>query len=427
IFALCLLESILTDTDASPLTLALLKSGLCTQVESSIDVEMSEIPWTIVCKGCENSNAEALKKVLFAALQEFVDQPIPPEEIEASIHQLEFQRTEIGAEGVPFGLSLFMRAALIKQHGSNPEDALLIHSLFDELRNRIKNPDYLPNLLRKYLIDNPHFVQLTMTPDPKLEKEEREEETSRLKAIRARLTPSDEEQILIQTRDLEAYQEAAERQSLECLPKVTLRDVPPHARDFPLVESKEKNLTVFHHDCFTNQILYADLVFDLPEIPAKDLPLLSLFTRLLSELGCGGRTYAETLAYQQAYIGGFDASLALHLTQADPDIARPTFSLRGKALYRNSPKLFQLFIDFISSIDLTDRERIREWLMQHATELQNRLTKSSMNYAVQTSLSGFSKASFISNQWTGLPYYKAVLSWTQNFDDHFLNALQQIK
>lgn len=419
ILALSILESVLTDTDASPLTMALLKSGLCTQVESSLDIEMSEIPWTIVCKGCDEKDAPKLQKILFETLK---DVTFTPEEIEASIHQQEFQRTEIGAEGVPFGLTLFMRAALIKQHGSEPENALLIHSLFDELRAHLQDPNYLQNLMRKYLIDNTHFVRLCLKPDPHLGKEEIEEEQKRLSEIRASLTESEEKKIVEQSAKLAAYQEEVENQCLDCLPKVTLKDVPSHARDFPLIDRG----TALHHSCFTNHILYADLIFELPELKAEELPLLSLFAKLLPELGCGGRDYAETLAYQQSYIGGFDASLALHVTQENPDVCRPAFSLRGKALYRNAEKLFRLFSDFVNTIDLTDKERIQEWLSQHATEQQERLSRAAMNYAIQTSLSGLSLPSFVFDQWHGVPYYHSVLRWAKKCDDKFIHSLKEM-
>jgi Zn-dependent M16 (insulinase) family peptidase len=419
ILALSILESILTDTDASPLTLALLKSGLCTGVDSSLDIEMSEIPWTIVCKGCEEKDADQLQKILFDTLSQTT---FSEEEIEASLHQIEFQRTEIGAEGVPFGLTLFMRAVPMKQHGSEPENALLIHSLFSSLRAQLKDPSYLPNLLRKYLIENTHFVRLTLKPDPHLNQEESEEEQKRLAKIRASLTPAQEKELQHQSEKLAKYQAEAEHQSLDCLPKVTLKDVPPHARDFALIDKG----TALHHACFTNQILYTDLIFELPDLKKEELPLLSLFAKLLPELGCGKRDYAETLAYQQAYIGGFDASLALHVTQANPDVCRPAFSLRGKALYRNAEKLFRLFADFVMSPDFNDHERIQEWLLQHATELQERVTKSSMNFAIQTSLSGLSLPSFVYDQWHGVPYYQAILKWAKKWDGKLIQSLKEI-
>ena len=139
----------LTDTDASPLTKPLLKSGLCTQVDSALDTEMSEVPWIVTCKGTEEKDADRIGKILFETLKKVT---FSKEEIEASLHQLEFHRTEIGAEGIPFGLSLFFRSALIQQHGCESEMGLLIHSLFDDLRSRVQDPNYLPNLLHLSLI-----------------------------------------------------------------------------------------------------------------------------------------------------------------------------------------------------------------------------------------------------------------------------------
>lgn len=427
ILTLNLIETLLADNDASPLKMALLKSGLCTQVETSIDAEMSEIPCIIICQGCEEKDATSLREVLFSALREAISRPFAAEEIEASLHQLEFQRLEIGAEGIPFGLTLFMRAALIKQHGSEPEDALLVHSLFNDLRSRLSDPDYIPSFIRKYLLENPHFVQLILKPDPNLEKEEQEEEQKKLAKIRSHLTEPQGNQIAKEMEKLASYQESVEHQSLECLPKVTLADVPPHAKDFPLHLERAKGLEVFHHDCFTNQVLYADLIYDLPKLPKEDLPLVSLFARILPELGCGGRNYAENLAYQQAYIGGIDASLALHVTNDAADACRPTFSLRGKVLHRNADKLFSLFIDFAKSADFSDKERLQEWLEQHATDLQNRFIKNSLSYAIQTALSGFSTASFVYNQWHGLPYYQTILKQVKEFGDLLIEKLKGIQ
>src|SRR5207245_2354648 len=121
--------------------------------------------------------------------------------------------------------------------------------------------------------------------------------------------------------------------------------------------------------------------------------------------------YAENLAYQQAYTGGVHASLAMHTPRETPDLFYPYFSLRGKALSNNCEKLFSLFADFMKGVDCTDSDRIQELLSDQATELQNRLTKNALNYAIQTSLLDFSKIAFVSDQWYGLSYYKAVLEW----------------
>jgi len=426
VLALSLLDTLLMDTDASPLKIALLKSGLCTEATSSMDTEMSEVPWTIICKGCDPENGAPLQDLIFTTLETIASQPFSSEQIEASIQQLEFERTEIGAEGVPFGLTLFMRSVPIKQHGSDPESGLFIHSLFDALRSRVADPHYLSNILHKWVLKNPHFVRLTLLADPTLNQRENQEEQTRLIALRDQMSPEEALKIVAQSKELAAYQDAIENQSLDCLPKVTLKDVSPHIRDFSLTQTDQNNLSIFHHPCFTNQILYADLIFDLPSIAAQDLSLLSLFVRFLPEIGCNGQSYTDTLYRTQAYTGGINASLSLHPTQANPDICRPTLALRGKSLARNSEKLFGLFADLINSADFSDKNRLKELFAQHMTSLQNKLINNAISYAIQTSLSSFSIPSFINDQWNGLPYYKAVKQWSEN-PDTMMEGLQRLQ
>ena len=424
--ALCLIDIFLMETDVSFLKLALLKSKLCREAESSIDVEMSELPLTIVCKGCKSENALKLQKVLFKALTDLVAKPLDQERVEAAVHQLEFQRTEITAEGGPFGLHLFLRAGLIKQHGNEPEGALQIQTLFAELRQRLKNPKYLPGLIKHYLIDNPHFVVLTLKPDPELEKKELEEERHRLEAIRKKLTGAEKEAIAAQSAQLLKYQESAEHQSLECLPKVTLKDIPPHARDFPLRHADTPAFDLYHHDCFTNQIIYADLLFDLPEIDEEDLPLLSLLSKVWTELGAGGKSYEETLQFMESNTGEFDAHLALHVCADKPDLLLPAFSLRGKALMRKAEGFFQLLTDYSHGPDCSDHARIREWLLQHMTELDENLANNPLNYAIQLSLCSYSTASFIYNQWNGFAYYRFVKKLVEDKSNRWIERLDKL-
>jgi Zn-dependent M16 (insulinase) family peptidase len=302
--ALCLIETYLMETDASPLKQALLQSKLCWEIESALDLEMSEIPLSIICSGCKEEDEDRLKQCLFTVLEKICSAPFDPELANAALHQLEFQRTEISNEGGPFGLHLFMRAGLITQHGSESEHALLIHRLFAELRDQIQDLAYLPDLLRKYTIDNPHFLTQILLPDPKLEQKEKALEAQMLAQIQDSMTLEQKQTLVLQAKELEKYQEESEKQSIECLPKVTLQDVPLKVRDFPLHHTSLKVLELYTHECFTNQIIYADLLFDLPHIEADELPLLSLLCNLWTELGCGGRSYVESLQAMQAHTGG---------------------------------------------------------------------------------------------------------------------------
>lgn len=429
--ALQVLDLVLMGTDAAPLKHALLRSGLCKQADSYIDTDINELPFVLICKGCRAENAPALSKLLFDTLKKIAKEGIPQKLIEAVIHQLEFSRSEIGGGHYPFGLALFMRSALLKQHGVQPEDGLMIHTIFDALRRWTEDPSYLPSLLQKYLIENPHRVDLILEPDPSLAEKESEQEKNTLAEIRSQLSPDQVKEIIEKTEELAEIQKKQENENVEILPKVTLQDVGKQSRDFALSKETFHTIEVFHHECFTNKIVYADLVFDLPDIPEKELPLLRLFTTLLPELGNGGRDYKSTLEYIQEHTGGIGCSLSLHQQASDFHEFKPTLGLRGKALHRNIEKLFPLMREMITSADFTDAARIKELLDQHHTSLENSLNHNPLKYASNLSASNISIPSRISNYWHGLDYVLAIRKIVAAFNDtplgliDFFKSLQQ--
>lgn len=415
VLALTLLDSILMDSDASPLKKALLESGFCTQVEAHVDTELSEVPYILTCKGCIESHVEDLEKFLFNELKKLSETPFSQHLIEAAIHQIEFSRMEITGDQGPFGLNLFFRCALAKQQGGDPLYMLKIHSLFQELLEKTKDPFYLPNILKKYFLDNSHHVQIVMTPDEELEKKEIEEELQRLKEIEQKLSIEEKRKIVKQTKELDKIQQNIEDQDIECLPKVTLDDVPLLPKEFPVkIHPKAPSLEIFHHACFTNSILYADLVFDLGAVEQEEIPYLQLLLSIMPSLGSGGRSYVENLEYTMSYTGGISVSSSLHVQAKNHNALKPSLSIRGKALERNIDKLFVLMKDTLVSPDFTDQKRLKELIEQIYSSLQNRVPKNALRYGIQLSLSGYSEASFFNQESSGLPFYHFIKKIAEN-------------
>ena len=418
VLALSIIEIILMNTDASPLKMALLKSRLCKQALCYTDAEINEIPVVIELKGCNPEDADALEELLRATLAEIVRKGIPLNQIENAIHQLEIHRSEITGDHSPFGLSLFLRSALLKQHGGDSESGLKIHTLLDGLHKRnLENPGYFTGLIKKYFLDNQHFVRITMVPDKELPGIELAEERGKLLQIQSRLSKEEKEEIVRKAQELAAFQKKQEEEDLDILPKVTLKDVPKNARFYPLAEEECGKLHLYHHTCFTNGIVYADLVFPLPYISEEDLPYVRLLTTLLAQMGSGGRTYAENLEYIEAHTGGIGCSLILNIQAQEHRRFFPSLFLRGKALNRKVNKLFPLLFDTASSADFTDKHRLREVIVKQHAALENSIASSGMRYALNLSAANLDPASKITYLWYGLPYFWKIRELTLDFDN----------
>lgn len=426
LLALHILEIVLLDTDASPLKHALLKSGLCTQVSSYLESDIIEAPWAITMQGCHTENADQIEKILFSTLEKIHKEGIPPHLIDNALHQLELYRSEINGGHGPFGLSLFMRSALLKQHGADAHDGLMIHSIFQRLRDRMAADDQLfAHLISKYLLNNTHYVRIIMAPDKELVHKESEEELARLREIRESLNPVQVKKIVQQAKELQALQQEGE--NINILPIIHLRDVPKKARDFPLVQDAHYPYTIYRHNCFTNHILYADLVFPLPFVKEEELSSLRLFFLLLTQMGCGGRSYIENLEYIQAHTGGVSAAFSLNLQAQNYLDYAPFLYIQGKALHEKGDKLFTLFADLMTSADFTDRERIKEVLFKHFTALQAGVNQNALNYAINLSASGLNATSKIVNECYGLPYYHKISKLVQNFDQELQPLIEHMQ
>ncbi len=427
LLALTVLDVVLSGTDAAPLKMALLKSGLCKQADSSIETEMSEIPFFIVCKGCSEASGDALEELVRSTLTKLVHEGVPAHLVDAAIHQIELARTEISGHSSPYGLSLFWRSALLKQHGGNPEDGLKIHTLFQQLHEKVKDPHFFPNLIQKYFLDNPHFVHITMRPDTALAAKELADEHEKLASIIRTLKDSDIRALLEEAEELAALQETSSEAKLETLPKVTLADVHKEGKQFPLTHQRFGKFELYSHVCFTNGFTYADLIFDLPFFSEGDLPLLRLFTVLLPQIGCGGRTYDQHLEYLLEHTGGVGVSLDLGIQASDVNLMRPSLSIRGRALNRKLDKLFPIFRDLIVDADFTDTERLKELLMQHLHALENHIQHSSLRYAVSLAASGFSISSKITDTWYGLPYYWWLKETVKAFEQNAIPLIENLQ
>lgn len=415
--ALSILEVLLLDTDASPLKKALLGSGFCKHLSSYLDPDINEVPFAIHLKGCNEKDVEDIEKVLFTTLKAVAASGFTKESIENAIHQMEFHRSEITNDYYPFGLTLFMRSGLLKQHGVSPEQGLLVHSLCDWIRDQAENnSNFFKDLIKKYLIDNTHMVQMTLIPDTTQNEKEAEEERCQLDVIKKDLSTPETEALITKAQALKKFQLDQALQNIDILPKIDLADVPEKARYFALKEETFQSMRVFRHDCFTNEIGYADLFFKLPPLSTIELQHLRLMSTVLHQLGCAGQSYEEMLHKIQACTGGIFSYLNLHIQAEDPTQFHPTFAVRTKALYRNLKDALPLVSAFLLSPDFTNKERLKMILRKHHSALESGFTQSALKHAINLSAASLNVPSYIANTWYGLNYHQWIDKLLKNID-----------
>ncbi|VAW47220.1 Predicted insulinase-like Zn-dependent peptidase DVU0941, partial [hydrothermal vent metagenome] len=221
-----LLSSVLLDNSASPLRMVLEESPLATAPSPLCGLEDSnkEMVFVVGVQGSEPEHAEAIEQLILAELHRIVDEGVDQSQVEAMLHQLELSQREVGGDSYPYGLQLILHALPGALHEGDPIALLDSDQALKVLGKEVKDPQFIPNLVKTWLLDNTHRIRLTMAPDTELSAQKERAEKEKLAAIQATLTEAEKQAIIDQAVALEQRQSQEDDPSI--LPEVTKEDIP---------------------------------------------------------------------------------------------------------------------------------------------------------------------------------------------------------
>ena len=416
--ALRLLEGVLIEHAGSPLRAYLDSHPLATGPSPLLGLDDShfEMVFYAGVRGSEAEHADAVEQGILDLLQQVADSEIDPEAIETILHQIEIDQRHIGGDSIPYGLNLMLEGFSTAIHDGNPIDIWEVDEHLQWLREQVKDPAWLPGLLQKHLIDNPHRVRVTLVPDATKSAKLAEAEQARLDAIEATLTEADKQRIKEQAEQLTARQAAEDDLSL--LPKVGLEDVPD---SISFTHGKQVNIklagddsVLYQYEAGTNGLYYYQLIMPLAgQDELINHPLLPIYLGLLSDLGTDTLSAREFQALQAAHSSGVTARVSQRTSPQDPDLLSSYFVVATRALNRK-PEAIDLVKQVLEHSIFTEKDRIKELLQQRRAGWQSRLASSGHAYAMQTASRNMSRQAELEYVRSGLPALNALKEFLGN-------------
>ena len=254
-----LLSSVLLDNSASPLQHALetTELGRAPSPLCGLEDSMRELVFCCGIEGSEAEHADALEDMVLAVLERVALEGVSQQRLEAVLHQLELHQREVTGDGYPFGLQLILQALGCATHYSDPIAVLNLEPVIVELQQKIQDPDYIRQLARRLLLDNPHRVTLVMTPDTELSAHRLAQETARLADIKAAMSDAQRSATVQLAADLSARQAQVDDDSI--LPKVELSDVPATLPEPTFTQTELHGMPFTTYGQGTNGIVYQQL------------------------------------------------------------------------------------------------------------------------------------------------------------------------
>ncbi|MCI0505975.1 MAG: insulinase family protein [Gammaproteobacteria bacterium] len=403
-----LLSGVLLDNSSSPLLQALETTDLGNAPSPLCGLEDSNREITFMCgiEGSKPQNAQALEDLVMGVLQRVAEQGVPQEQMESVLHQLELEQREVGGGHYPYGLQLILDGLSSAVHYGDPVAALNLDPVLNQLREDIKNPEFIKNLVKSYLIDNPHRVRLTLAPDSKLSARRQKHLAAKLAKIKAGLSVPEKRNIIDLAQKLAERQQKKDDESV--LPKVGLEDIPD---EMHIAEGEIRELNGYKTTNYaqgTNGLVYQQIVCGMPKLSDDLLQHLPYYTATLTELGCGGRNYVETQALAASVTGGISPFTTTRGKCDDVQAVSSYFFVSGKALARNHDRFCQLMRETLESPRFDELDRIRELIGQQRAHREQSVTGQGHTLAMIAASSGLSPAAQLKHQLSGLQGIKHI-------------------
>ncbi|MCH7332954.1 insulinase family protein [Acinetobacter modestus] len=407
-----LVEGILLENSASPLRHYLETCGYAQSTGPLMGVDDSNFEMTFYCgvQGSNEEHAETFKNGVLDILKEAASKPIDRDLVDAILHQIELHQREINGDGTPYGLSLILNGLGSAIHHNDPIHVWDVDSAIEQVKEELKDPMWLSNLIQTHLLDNPHRVQMTLVPDATKSVKEQQAEQARLAEITSNLTEDQKIEIQQKTEALKERQDTAD--DLELLPKVGLEDVPA---DLHIVQGQLREiisngldtpLNLYHAG--TNGIYYQQVLIQIPDEIVQS-PYFNLLSILMGEVGAGEHDYLEFQQIQTAVSGGLGMGASLRSKVDDKDRISAWLTLTTKSLTQKLDSIQLLKLAF-EQLRFDEKDRIIELLQQRKTRWQSRLSGSGHSYAMQIASRQMSALARRDYHNTGL----GALNWLTN-------------
>ncbi len=380
-----LVEGVLLENSAAPLRHYLETWAHAQSTGPLMGVDDSNFEMTFFC-GVQGSNPEHAAEFqagVLKVLQDVAAKPVDTALVDAILHQIELHQREINGDGMPYGLSLILNGLSSAIHHNDPIQVWDVDSAIEQVKEELKDPMWLSQLIQTHLIDNPHRVQMTLVPDAEKSAKDAALEKARLAEIAAQLTEEQKAEIVAQTEALRVRQDTPD--DLNLLPKVGLEDVPAalHIVQGELREIISNRidypLNLYHAG--TNGIYYQQVLIQIPDEIVQS-PYFNLLSILMGEVGAGEYNYLELQQLQTAVSGGLGMGASLRSKVDDKNQISAWLTLTTKSLVNNLEAIRLLKLAF-EQLRFDEKDRIIELLQQRKTRWQSRLSGSGHSYAMQ--------------------------------------------
>lgn len=411
--SLDLLCEVLVNQESAPVRLALQQAGIGQDVSAS----NSGFKQNVITITAQNANPEDKQKfcqVIKDAIKTAAGKGLDKKEVEGVINRMEFRLRE--GDDAQKGMTFLYQILPGWFFANDPFLGLEYEKPLAEVKKSLTS-DYLEMIIRKYFLNNPHSLLLSLEPKQGLDKERNEKTEAELKTYKSTLNSTRIAGLIKETKDLIEYQKREDTpQALATIPMLGIKDIDPKNQFYTVDQATMAGTPALTHEEFTNDVVYVNLYFDLRVIPQTLIPYVSLLSNLIGSLNTENYSFADLNKALNINTGGFYTTLRTFQENLDDDKLIPKFVVTSKAMNIKLDKLFDLSAEILNRTIYNDTDRLKTVLARHQSQLDANIKGNGYQVASRRLQSYLSKQGMFNEMTGGVDYYWFVTNLLKSFD-----------
>lgn len=409
-------DYVLCSAPGAPLKQALIDKGIGKDVYSMYESRVKQPYFSIVAKDANIEQLSEFTETIEENLKQLAESGIDKKALRAGLNYYEFRFREADFGSYPKGLMYGLQMFDSWLYDDKPFMYLEADEIYQNLKKAIDS-DYYEKLIKKRLVDNQHKTIVVLEPVKGLASRKDKELAKKLAQKKAGMSKAELAEIIEQTESLKRYQEEPDsKEALAKIPLLTRADMKKEAEKYVNEEKKVGDTLLLYHDIFTNGIGYLRFMFDLREVPEDLFPYVGILKSVLGLIGTEHYTYGELFSEINIQTGGISPTVNTYTDARHLQNYTAMMEIKVKVLYENLAQAFGLVEEILMHSGFGDTKRLHELIAELKSQKQANMMSAGHSLASVRALSYISKTAAISDQISGLPFYRLLEELESDFD-----------
>ncbi len=422
-----ILISALFSTPGAPLNELIINKGLAQSVEAAFDTELYQPIISIKLSNSSLEKEEEFINLINDKLNEYANGALDKKTIESMLNYSLFKAKERPFSGrFPQGLITILTSLSGWLYDDDASTDLLYSiKYFNELKNDLKT-DYFENLLKKYIINNPHKSFVKLIASYEANEEDAKILENKLKSYKDSLSKEEIKDLINKTNSLKEYQKQKDKkEDLDKLPKLKKEDLTIE----PLwgnLERLDYEYPILFSNYNINGINYINYYFDISGISNEQIKYASLFTDLFAQLPTNKLTYLDITNFIMENAGQLTSDIYIY--KDDLGDVHEQLRISFSALKENVSKINDFILELLNETNYSDSSLLSR-ILEIKVKLNQNLSYNASRIAAIRAQSNYDLEYLKTDSISGLSYMAFINNLCDNFDnlkDEIIYNLKQI-